>query len=243
MINKIYIWTLSLLINFLDKGNKKKVINFFKLKLDKQKIRIIDIGAHKGETIDLFIENFNVKKIYAFEPNPKVFDFLKKKIKRKNIKRIILFNIGLGKKKEKKKLLVFNESSSSTFHAIDKNTNYYKRKKFFLSPFSKVLVSSKFLVDIYPLSEIFKKNKISKIHILKIDTEGYEFNILKGLTKQLLKKINFIYFEHHYDLMIKKNYNFYDINSFLLKNNFKLKFKLKMKLRKTFEYIYENRNK
>ena len=44
--------------------------------------------------------------------------------------------------------------------------------------------------------------------MLKIDTEGYEFNILKGLTKQLLKKINFIYFEHHYDLMIKKNYDF-----------------------------------
>ena len=55
MINKIYIWIISLLIDFLDRGNKKKIINFFKLKLDKQKITVIDIGAHKGETIDLFI--------------------------------------------------------------------------------------------------------------------------------------------------------------------------------------------
>ena len=243
MIEKIYIWIVSLLINFLDRENKKKIINFFKKKLDKKKIKIIDIGAHKGETIDLFIKNFNVEKIYAFEPNPKVFDFLKKKFERNNIKKIFLFNIGLGEKKEKKKLQVFHESSSSTLHAIDKNTNYYKRKKNFLTPFSKKLASSKFLIDIHPLSEIFKNNKISKIHILKIDAEGYEFNILKGLTKPLLKKIYFIYFEHHYDLMIKKNYNFSDINSFLLKNNFKLKFKLKMKLRKTFEYIYENRNK
>jgi len=69
-------------------------------------------------------------------------------------------------------------------------------------------VSIDFTAKVFALSEIFKKNKISKIHILKIDTEGYEFNILKGLTKQLLKKINFIYFEHHYDLMIKKNYDF-----------------------------------
>ena len=84
MINKIYIWIISLLIDFLDRGNKKKIINFFKLKLDKQKIRIIDVGAHKGETIDLFIENFNVKKIYAFEPNPKVFDFLKIEFRRKS---------------------------------------------------------------------------------------------------------------------------------------------------------------
>mgnify|MGYP001348151554 CR=1 FL=1 len=164
MINKIYIWIISLLIDFLDRGNKKKIINFFKLKLDKQKIRIIDVGAHKGETIDLFIENFNVDKIYAFEPNTKIFDFLKKKIERKNIKRIILFNIGLGKKKERKKLQVFDESSSSTFNIVNKNTNYYKRKKFFLSPFSKTLVSSKFLVDIYPLSEIFCRNHVNHAH-------------------------------------------------------------------------------
>ena len=59
MIKKIYVRIISLFINFLDKRDKKRVVNFFKLKLDKKKIKIIDVGAHKGETIDLFIENFN----------------------------------------------------------------------------------------------------------------------------------------------------------------------------------------
>ena len=31
-------------------------------------------------------------------------------------------------------------------------------------------------------------NKENKIDVLKIDTEGYEFNILKGITKKILKK-------------------------------------------------------
>jgi len=89
------------------------------------------------------------------------------------------------------------------------------------------------------LSNILKKIQFKEIDILKIDTEGYELNVLKGISDEDFKKIRFIYFEHHFDLMIKKGYKYSDINSFLLEKNFKLKFKLKMKFRKSFEYIYE----
>ena len=84
---------------------------------------------------------------------------------------------------------------------------------------------------------------MKKIDILKIDTEGYEFNILKGIKPKDLARITFIYFEHHYDLMIKKNYRFEDIDRFLKDNDFTMKFKIRMKFRKTFEYIYENTKK
>ena len=58
------------------------------------------------------------------------------------------------------------------------------------------------------------------IDILKIDAEGYEYNILKGINNLDFRKIRFIYFEHHYDLMIKKGYKFSQINKFLNKKNF-----------------------
>ena len=80
-----------------------------------------------------------------------------------------------------------------------------------------------------------------KIDILKIDTEGFEFKILKGINTVDFKKIRFIYFEHHYDSMIKKNYKFSDMRSFLEKNNFKQMYKLRMRFRKSFEYIYEKK--
>ena len=76
---------------------------------------------------------------------------------------------------------------------------------------------------------------------MKIDTEGFEFNILKGIKRPDFKKIKYIYFEHHYDLMINKGYNFSDINSLLIQNNFEKIFKIKMKFRKSFEYIYEKK--
>jgi len=36
-----------------------------------------DIGAHKGESINLFLKNFNIKKIYSFESSPINFKILK----------------------------------------------------------------------------------------------------------------------------------------------------------------------
>ena len=91
------------------------------------------------------------------------------------------------------------------------------------------------------LSNYIDENNISKIDILKIDTEGYELKVLKGLTPNQ-KFVRFIYFEHHYDDMIVKNYTFKNINNILLKSGFKKVYKSKMTFRKSFEYIYENVN-
>ena len=77
--------------------------------------------------------------------------------------------------------------------------------------------------------------------ILKIDTEGFEYNVLLGLDEKL-SIIKYIYFEHHFDHMIVKNYTLSDIDKYLKKFNFKKVFKAKMPFRKTFEYIYEKKN-
>ena len=233
-----------MIIYFIDIQNKKKIINFFKKKLNKKPLIIIDIGAHIGETISLFNNNFTIENILAFEANPIVFKKLEKKTKKINNKnKISLFNLGLGDKEENKVLSIFNDTSSSTYNTIDEKTEYYKRKKKFLSLFSKNILQKKISTNILPLSKINQVNDLKNIDILKIDTEGYELNILKGIYKDHFNKIKYIYFEHHYDLMIKKNYKYSDIKIFLNKNNFYLAFKIKMKFRKTFEYIYENRNK
>ena len=65
--------------------------------------------------------------------------------------------------------------------------------------------------------------------------------VLEGLIPNQ-KIVRFIYFEHHYDNMILKNYKFKNINNILLKYGFKKVYKSKMTFRKSFEYIYENLN-
>ena len=62
---------------------------------------MVDIGSHKGETIDLFVKNFNINKIYSFEPNVNLYNQLAGKEKYK-IEKIKLFNLGIGNISEKK---------------------------------------------------------------------------------------------------------------------------------------------
>ena len=65
--------------------------------------------------------------------------------------------------------------------------------------------------------------------------------MIKGLGEKI-SQTRYIYFEHHFDDMIKKNYKFSDIHNYLVKKNFFMVFKIKMMFRKTFEYIYCNNN-
>ena len=87
MINKFFLEILNILIYLIDLKNKKKIYSFLKKKFGSNFIEVIDIGAHRGETIDFFIDDFNIKKIRSFEPNKELFYKLKnkKKFNQKNI--------------------------------------------------------------------------------------------------------------------------------------------------------------
>ena len=109
----------------------------------------------------------------------------------------------------------------------------------FLNPLNNKSITRPVEIKVITLSSFIKKNEIPNIDLLKIDTEGYELKVIKGLGEEI-KKIKFIHFEHHFDDMIIKNYNLSNIHNYLSKYKFKKIFKIKMKLRKSFEYIYKN---
>ena len=119
--------------------------------------------------------------------------------------------------------------------------------------FSEILTHKQYskILDKTKLSKVFEnKDLVSYVNrdftikendIIFTTTHFVEdlFTELKNLKN--LKNIKLILFEHHYDDMIEKGYKFSDINSLLIKNNFKQIFKKKMPFRKTFEYIYINK--
>jgi hypothetical protein len=55
---------------------------------------ILDIGAHKGQTVNFFTKVFPKAKIYSFEPNPEAFQVLKKF----NSNNISCLNVGFSSK-------------------------------------------------------------------------------------------------------------------------------------------------
>ena len=229
-----------LIIDFFDYFHKKKILNFLKKNNYKNFNIFFDIGAHKGETIDLFIKNFNINYFYSFEASPINFKILKKNILKYKTNKIFLENIAIGSNSEKALLKQVQESSSSTLSNINLESKYFKKKKKLLNFFLKKKYYKNINTKIKTLYEYLNLRVIKNIDFLKIDTEGYEFKVLLGL-KDKLNNVKIILFEHHYDDMLKKGYTFTDINALLVNHNFKQIYKTKMPFRKTFEYIYINK--
>ncbi len=234
----MYIKILHFIISYFDYPNKKKTINFFKEKFENNISVLIDVGAHHGETIKLFNDQFKIKSILSFEPAKKNYEQLL--VKNKNLKNVKFFNIGLG---EFEKMVDFNdhfETQSSTISKINFSSKYYKKKNLFLNPLrnrdKKINIVQ---IKIRKLEDILNELKIENVDILKIDTEGYDFHVIKGLGNNI-NKVKYIYFEHHFHDMLLKQYKLSDINDYLYNNNFIKVFKSKMRFRKTFEYIYYN---
>ena len=233
------------ILKIVDFFYHKKIINFFKENTNLNYTLLIDVGAHKGETIKSFLKNFKIKNIYSFEASKKTYETLSLNVN--EIRKVYtetnieIFNYGVGNSNEQK---IFNElpdSNSSTFNLIDQNSSYFIRKNKILSFFfNKKFSIEKNLISQIKLSQFIEKKRIKRVNILKIDTEGYELDVIKGLGKNI-QLVEFIYFEHHYDNMIKKNYKFSEIHDFLLTNGFQKVFKIKMPLRKSFDYIYRKK--
>ena len=89
------------------------------------------------------------------------------------------------------------------------------------------------------LSDIIKKNKIKKIDLLKIDTEGHELQVLLGL-KGKLKIVKVILIEVHNDNIYLK-YSSNKIHNYLTKNKFILKKKINFPFTTWEDRIYLNK--
>ena len=227
---------------FFDYFHKKKIINKLKKICSDRNLKVIlDVGAHEGESIELFLKNFKVNNIYSFEPSKDTFkilmensDEMKKKFSKTNI---YLENFAVGDKNEDVQLNCLNETSSSTLRDLNTDSNYFKKKEKYFGK----LINEKITVKQINFKEYLEKKKLKEIDLLKIDTEGYELEVLKGLKDQI-SKVSIILFEHHYDNMIVKNYKFGDIHHVLKNNGFSKVYKIKMPLRKSFDYIYIKKN-
>lgn len=119
-------------LKVFDYINQRKITNFLKFILKKNFSIALDVGAHHGETILNLINNFNIKKIYAFEASKINFLELKKQLKNITTKtEIVLINNGVGDKEGFQNIKQTEESSSSTYSDIDENSSYFKKKNSF----------------------------------------------------------------------------------------------------------------
>ena len=132
-------------------------------------------------------------------------------------------NFALGENEEEKDFYIATNTGNSSFYKLNPNTKWLevRSKQFNIKPENFISEIKK--IKIKTLDEYCKSNKITKIDILKIDSQGYEDKILLGASKILEKKIvKIIETELMFDDIYEKHLSFYDIEKYLIKNNFRL---------------------
>ena len=197
---------------------------------------VFDIGCFRGGFTKNFVKN--EKKIgiessfFLFDPNPTAKDYLKPILQNKKIK---YFNLALDNSNSQKIFYLnnfFEPSGSSLNTTIRDDKKWKNTRKFFiqiLHPLKKIKDFSEITVQTQTLDNFCLEQKINNIDVLKIDTEGNEFNVLKG-AENLLKqnKINVIYTEisETKKKFLEKEKNIID---FLNSYNFELKKKYQIR--------------
>tara|TARA_X000000950_G_scaffold123132_1_gene154334 strand:+ start:2026 stop:2739 length:714 start_codon:yes stop_codon:yes gene_type:complete len=224
------------IILILDNSSQKKNFFFIKKIFGNKLNTFFDVGFHEGETAKLVNEFFSVKEIHAFEANPNI----SKSFYESKFKNVVLVKKGVGRKNCKKTFFINNFSPINSFFKVDNQSRHTRLKQRILNfLYSENINSTEREVEIITLKNYCLNKRILSIDVLKIDTEGSEYDILMGLGKNI-KNVKCILFEHHYDKSLIKNYKFSDINKLLVENGFKKVFKTKMVLRNIIEYVYLN---
>ena len=167
---------------------------------------VVDVGANIGlHTLNMARIVGNTGQVFAFEPDPSNFEILKKNVKINNYKNIILEQKAVGDKHGRTTLY---QSDHPGKHRIFPQTEQAK---------------SEIQVELTNLDNYFDSDMIDKINFIKIDVEGLEFSVLKGM-KNILKnskKIK-ILFEFMPENTMEVGFTPIELLNYLTSNNFKL---------------------
>lgn len=146
---------------------------------------VYDIGT-ADDGVESFLRS-GAKKVIGIEPGKKFYKRIYRKYR--NNEKVKLLNIAVGEEDTKKEMIVCNSGYFSTFsedqvrivkeNEASKNLEFYKKEE----------------VKMLKLDTIIEENGIP--YFCKIDVEGYELQVLKGLSK----KIPIISFEYNTSLI------------------------------------------
>jgi FkbM family methyltransferase len=218
--------------NVIDKLFHQKRI---KLYLIKKKINIFfDVGSHLGNYTDLILSINHNCRFFMFEPQITIFNKIKKKYsKKKNIK---IFNYAISNKNGDGELFINKHDLTSSFSKFNEKNRYLYYKSILFGVRLKNMIIKIEKVKKIKLEDFINKNKIKKIDLIKIDTEGHEFEVLTGI-KNKINIIQNILIEFHLSNIYKK-YNQNKIHKYLEKKGFQLKKRFKFPFTTWEDRIY-----
>lgn len=189
------------------KGIHEEATTRLLAKLINPAMTVVDIGAYIGYfTVLASLIVGHKGRVLAFEPAPDNFSQLKKTIQANGLNNVRLFPVALSDQKGTKPLRIATDPATHSL-ADSITSNFFTGRAKDTGKSISVIMTT--------LDHVLKREKISNIDIIKIDVEGAELNVLKGMNNSLLKNDNLkIICDVHetklpaFGHSIKKFYNF-----------------------------------
>jgi FkbM family methyltransferase len=132
---------------------------------------IIDVGANIGDTIALLRTEGINQHIYSIEGEPTFYGILQKNLIQ--FDKVECFQRFLGEKTGIAEMAFKQEEGTAKLNYSDQTS-----------------------INIQSLDDFIKENSISDVKLLKIDTDGFDFNILRGSVGLMKTNQPILFFEY-----------------------------------------------
>jgi FkbM family methyltransferase len=149
---------------------------------------VFDVGANVGQSIERIRTYFDHPVIHAFEPSPDTFARLRQATE--DIPDLTLNNVAFGRQAGTADFVVNSESVLSSLLEF--------------GPDSWGTMEGKIPVTVATLDGYCRQNNVERIDVLKLDTQGYEMEVLHGATDMLRRRgIGAVFLEITFSEMYK----------------------------------------
>jgi len=150
---------------------------------------VVDVGANIGYYTVLLADKVGKNgKVYAFEPDKTNFEILVKNIKENNLENVVAVNAGVGSKSETKILYKSKENlGDHKLYETHPPCGHPPLKKGGQNDLDEELIK------IIKLDDYFKNIKID---LMKVDTQGWEPEVIEGAMKIIKRDQPIMFLEY-----------------------------------------------
>lgn len=183
--------------NGIEKHITDAVLKLLNYPYFKQAI-VIDAGASNGFLSCYFAQTIAAYgKVFSFEPHPDVFKRLQKNVTQNNLQQISCFQMALGDMVNSSNLNLYYETANRMILAGKKAMQTIS-------------------IDEITLDHFFGSQQLNACHLIKIDVDGYETQVLKGAEKTISQYKPVVVYESNQltlpgELLIKQGYHLFDL--------------------------------
>ena len=182
----------------------KKILKILK---EKKIDNFLDIGANHGYYSLIISQNSPKTRIFSFEPSQKNYKTLMNNIKINQIKNIEVFKNVVREIHGNTKVYYSGDEKSGQTSCLP--NNHTDKNPALIEDVENLIID-----------DIYIKNNIRGKNLFKIDVEGFELNVLKGMIDILTNEDNILFIEHNEETLNKNNDTTKDILKYLNNLNY-----------------------